>query len=566
MRRLSDILTNPKAPSSQQPRPGTKPPLAEAPHAAADERTVRVSQSEVGRMLDSQVVKLDDPSAVDDVLIGAPVADHGKESGTSSVPEEAGSSTEQRTVRSNHMPLPRAAPSDQEEQAPSKPPPKPASKPPPIPKVLPKPLPLDLGSPSKKPPMDDLGVYAFKDALRKRDLRADEIALAANRFFNEDPRITDFVQKHGDLPYMVKEAESSMQRGVAPDREHMLALHIRDLVLFVAECEANAHEYGAAKAGIKNGILDRRDSDSFPLPARYSDEHESVPSRQGSSGAHLMTGTKGFKERFYFLTGPTTFGFLGIAAFGAALHAVGGFQELSYGIDKVLRSFNSGILSLPADLLEKTYFIASSLVLLTTELARRFHMRGKAAHYERLIGELPRDLQSAYSNVCKCLSSIARQYAHSVDQLSALKKALEDESFFYMIDELNRHSYGEPLIAAIIASGLNGKVPTLDAIAHAETKIMRPKLERLLEHMDDDEPRQALFQSMYGSDAVFRKKSEELLSVDRDNRFVNYKRFAVICNQGQIAKDEVSIKRFMRLLRRDLVTVELGSGKQGRST
>jgi hypothetical protein len=279
---------------------------------------------------------------------------------------------------------------------------------------------------------------------------------------------------------------------------------------------------------------------------------------------HLKTRAEGFRERLHSITGPTTFGFIGIAVFGAALHATGAFQEASSGIDKLLRSFNSGTLALPGEFLEKAFFIGTSLVLLITELARRFHMRGKAAHYERLIGELQGDLQSAYRDVCTRLSSIARTYAHSADQLSALKKALEDESFFYMIDELNRHSYGEPLIAAITASGLNWKVPTVAAIGLAETRIMRPKLEQLAEHIDDDEPRRALFRSMYETDAVFRRKSVEFLGVDSEGRSVNYKRFALICKQfGQVATDEAFIRRFIRVLRKDLRSMNHRSGGQG---
>jgi len=391
-----------------------------------------------------------------------------------------------------------------------------------------------------------LGIYAFIENLKRRskDLGSDEIASEARRFLAEDPRLDAFIRKHGDgLIPMMEEALSAVQRNERPSGDMLLAIHLHDLLGYIGECESKAHAFGVIDIAInKPDTSDSRSLPSQPVQASGPVMAPDAVEKESKSGNHFWG----------FITNPTLVSVVEVAAFGAILHLTGAYQEISVGIDKALRSSGLPILDLPRDFIERSYFTAMSLILLTSELIRSKSTRDTTAQYRRVVKELPDELRRAYKDVCGRLSSIAREHAQGKAQLGALRAALEDESFFYKVDVLQHHSYGEALFEAIAGSGLNPHVLAFDAISVAETKIMRPKIERLAMLIGNDAQRRELFKQMYSVDPVFRRKADEFLAVDGDNRFLNYKKFADICRQTRKVEDPRS---FIKMLRGDMILI-----------
>ncbi len=398
----------------------------------------------------------------------------------------------------------------------------------------------------KLQPGDGLGIYAFIETLRSKskDLKSDEIASEANRFLAEDPRVDAFIRKHGgNLIRMIQDAQSAISRNERPDPDLLLALHVQDLLLFIGDCESKARAYDDIGAAIKQPGA--HESESLPPQAVKASGLVNKPDAE-------KKGSRAGSAILRFITSHTTLSVAGIAAFGAALHFIGGFQELSYGIDKTLRSSGLPMLGLPVDFLERSYLTVTSLILLTTELIRSKSTRDTTAQYKRVVKELPATLRGAYKDVCVRFSSIAREHVQGKEQLGALRAMLEDESFFYKVDVLHHHSYGEALFEAIAGSGLNPNVLAFDAISVAEAKIMKPKIEKLARLINQNEQRQALFKQMYSEDAVFRRKADEFLAVDSERRFLNYKRFADICRQTRLVADP---KSFIKMLKGDMISM-----------
>jgi hypothetical protein len=423
--------------------------------------------------------------------------------------------------------------------------PKAPPKPPPAPK-------LGLRPPvAKTQPLDTLGIHAAIDEIETDPyLNASQKAEAAVRHFQENKGIQDFMAGCGEgFIQLLESAANKLRGGKPPDADERVALDINELFNYIKKKEEQAGVYSGVRRDID--AQQGQNAQSAPVPFPF----DSAPGQRMAEPAKPQAPIEEQGSAFTrFITSPTTLSALGAAAFGGVLYHIGGFEDLTLGFNKL---FKAGA---ARDTMIAAYASIASLSILAPELLRRFKVDSKAATYES-VEKLPDDLKDMYKQVLGKLTLIARTHAKREDQTKALVDEFKDEGFFISIDELLRMHRGEPLVAAIEASGLNPKVPVLEAMRMAERKIMKAKFETIADHLDDAGPRRARFKSMYALDPVFRKECDKLLVADKRGRFLNYPTLVAICSLVKGRSGEKIAEQLIEALKSDYSDVDSGSAK-----
>jgi HD-GYP domain-containing protein (c-di-GMP phosphodiesterase class II) len=205
---------------------------------------------------------------------------------------------------------------------------------------------------------------------------------------------------------------------------------------------------------------------------------------------------------------PTTWAFISISAYSAAMHITGAWDTICQGVGRIWHSIpHLPNIQLPEHVDKAIWYGAILLGFGVTELVRRRAVKKEVLRLERR-SMLGKKAQENYSYVAQKLASVRLMTSDLSMQLIHLRAMMvNDENLFDAVDRL----YRDELIWTDIM-----KESRLD-----DSEIIKKRLAQIVPFIKDNEHRKRKLKELFLTDQLFQRKIQEVFEQTAGGGYVN---------------------------------------------